>query len=73
MQHVGRGLPVAEAVAARLLHTEGGLDVTLDAGWPAAEAEYLKQAGYIVKPGPGAAIHAVAYDPQTQVSRAVSR
>jgi gamma-glutamyltranspeptidase/glutathione hydrolase len=73
LHHVGRGLPAAEAVAARRLHTEGGLEVTLEAGWPAADVEYLKQAGYTVKTGPSATVHAVAYDPQTHVSRTASR
>jgi gamma-glutamyltranspeptidase/glutathione hydrolase len=71
--HVGRGLPVAEAIAARRLHTEGGLEVTLEAGWPSAEAEHLKGAGYTVKTGPGAVVHAVSYDPQTHACRPYSR
>jgi gamma-glutamyltranspeptidase/glutathione hydrolase len=72
-RHIGRGLSLADAIAARRLHTEGGLDVTLEAGWPEADVRHLKTLGYALKTGPGATVHAVAYAPETHVVRPASR
>jgi gamma-glutamyltranspeptidase/glutathione hydrolase len=72
-QFVGRGATLDHAVAAPRLHTDGSMAVTMEARWPAAEVDYLKKAGYTVQRGPGARIHAVAFDPKTGTIRAASR
>jgi gamma-glutamyltranspeptidase/glutathione hydrolase len=72
-RYAGRGEPLADAVAARRLHTEGGLDVTVETRWPEAEVSYLRELGYAVKTGPSATVQAVAYDAQAGEYRAASR
>jgi gamma-glutamyltranspeptidase/glutathione hydrolase len=72
-RYVGRDLSLAEAVAAPRLHTEGGLDLTMEATWPEATVAHLKKVGYTVKTGPGATVQAVAFDPQSGACRSASR
>jgi gamma-glutamyltranspeptidase/glutathione hydrolase len=62
---VGRQERIDEAVAAPRLHTEGGAQLSVEAGWPVAEVAYLRRVGYTVARGPGAVLHAVYRDPQT--------
>jgi gamma-glutamyltranspeptidase/glutathione hydrolase len=64
-QHVGRKLTLADAVAAGRLHTEGGLDVALDAKVPAADKAYLQKVGYRTTANSIASLNAVAFDPAT--------
>jgi gamma-glutamyltranspeptidase/glutathione hydrolase len=59
LARLGEGRSLAEAVKAPRLHTEGGLEVTLEKGWPDAEAKHLTQVGFTVKTGPGAVLHAI--------------
>jgi gamma-glutamyltranspeptidase/glutathione hydrolase len=72
-RYVGRGESLADAVAAPRMHTEGGLDVTLEARWPGAEVNYLKEVGYTVKAGSGATAQAVGYDAKAGEYRVASR
>ena len=62
---VGLERPLADAVQAPRMHTEGALDLSLTAGWPAADQEYLKKVGYAVKAGPAALLNAIARDAKT--------
>jgi gamma-glutamyltranspeptidase/glutathione hydrolase len=71
--HLGEGRPLAEAVQAPRLHTEGGTQLTLEAQWPAEVVAYLKQVGYDVRTGPGAALNAIERDPQSGAVRSASR
>jgi gamma-glutamyltranspeptidase/glutathione hydrolase len=56
---IGEGRTLEEAVQAPRWHTEGDLRLNLEAKWPAAQAEYLKQIGYSVKAGGGANLNAI--------------
>jgi gamma-glutamyltranspeptidase/glutathione hydrolase len=56
----GRGLAIDAAVAAPGLHTEGGLEVTLNARAPAADETYLREVGYQVRRGATATVTAAA-------------
>jgi gamma-glutamyltranspeptidase/glutathione hydrolase len=69
----GRSLPLADAVKAPRIHTEGGAALTLEAAWPARTSDYLKDAGYDVKTGPGATLSAIERDPATGELRAAAR
>ena len=51
---LGEGRALADAVKAPRVHTEGDLNLTLEAAWPAAVTDHFKEAGYAVKAGPGA-------------------
>jgi gamma-glutamyltranspeptidase/glutathione hydrolase len=70
---VGEKLPLADAVAAPRMHTEGDLVLTLEAKWPADVKERLKQVGYTLKTGPGATLHAIERDGATGQLRAAGR
>lgn len=62
------GKPIAAALAAPRLHTEGDTAVTLEKHWPAEETAALTRFGYAVKPGPGAVLSAVALEKGDLVS-----
>jgi gamma-glutamyltranspeptidase/glutathione hydrolase len=70
LARLGEGRPLAEAVKAPRLHTEGGLEVTLEAGWPAAEVKRLREIGFVVRTGPGAVLHAVERGPAGRLTSA---
>jgi gamma-glutamyltranspeptidase/glutathione hydrolase len=70
---VGRDQSLAEAVKALRMHTEGGMDLTLEAAWPAADVEFFKKMGYRIKKGPSAYVSAVAFDPKTGECQSGSR
>ena len=70
--YVGRDTSLADAVAAQRPHTEGDLNLLVEAKWPEAEVAYLKKIGYAVRNGASAAVDAVAFDPTTG-GRAASR
>jgi gamma-glutamyltranspeptidase/glutathione hydrolase len=70
---VGAGLPLAEAVKAPRVHTEGDLALTLEAGWPRAVADHFRAAGYDVRTGVGANLHAIERDPATGALTAAAR
>jgi gamma-glutamyltranspeptidase/glutathione hydrolase len=61
-QYAGRGADPAAAVAAPRLHTEGGLQVTMEPRWPEAEAAKLKEVGYTVARAASAVVSAVWRD-----------
>jgi gamma-glutamyltranspeptidase/glutathione hydrolase len=73
LARVGEGRPLARAVAAPRLHTEGGLAVTLEPAWPAAEVKRLKEIGFVLRSGPGAVVHAVERDPRSGALAAAAR
>jgi gamma-glutamyltranspeptidase/glutathione hydrolase len=64
-QGVGRNGTPSEAMIAPRLHTEGGLRVELENGWPEAEADRLRKAGYTVARGPSAVVSTVWRNPKT--------
>jgi gamma-glutamyltranspeptidase/glutathione hydrolase len=68
-----RGASMEEAVAAPRLQSTGTLEVTVERSWPKAEADYLKQIGYVVGTGPNAHISAVSFNPKTGECRGVMR
>jgi gamma-glutamyltranspeptidase/glutathione hydrolase len=70
---IGRDLTLEEAVKVPRMRTEGGLDLTLEAKWPAADNEFFKKLGYRVKRGPSAFVTAVSFDPKTGACRAAAR
>jgi gamma-glutamyltranspeptidase/glutathione hydrolase len=70
---LGEGRPLADAVKAPRLHTEGGLDLTLEKDWPPAVAGRFKQLGYAVKVGGAATLSAIERDPRTGVVQAERR
>jgi gamma-glutamyltranspeptidase/glutathione hydrolase len=63
--YVGSQARLDEAVAAPRLHTEGGTTLTVERGWPEADAVYLRRVGYSVVRGPSATVHAVSRDPHS--------
>jgi gamma-glutamyltranspeptidase/glutathione hydrolase len=73
LQYVGRGLSLAEAVAAPRLHTEGDLNVLVEKHWPQEQIEQWKKVGYTVSIGASARISAVSFDPHSKEVRCVSR
>src|SRR5262249_19790203 len=72
-QDVGLGRSLKEAVAAPRLHTQGGLDVLAEPGWPESALAPLRKAGYRVKRGPAAVVSAAGVEPGTRATWGVSR
>lgn len=70
---LGQSLPLAEAVKSPRMHTEGDTALILEASWPAAVSEHLKDVGYELKPGPGATVHAIERDVRTGELRTAAR
>jgi gamma-glutamyltranspeptidase / glutathione hydrolase len=66
-------LPIADAVQAPRVHTEGDPAVRLEAAWPPAVVDHLKRVGYTVKTGPGATLNAIERDPSSRVLTAAAR
>jgi gamma-glutamyltranspeptidase / glutathione hydrolase len=56
---LGEGKPLAEAIKAPRVHTEGDRTLQLEATWPADVTERFKAAGYTVKVGTGATASAI--------------
>jgi gamma-glutamyltranspeptidase/glutathione hydrolase len=73
LHYVGRDASLADAVKAPRLHTEGGLDLTLERTWSAATVDSFKKIGYPVKTGASARVSAVSYDPRTGACQAAGR
>jgi gamma-glutamyltranspeptidase/glutathione hydrolase len=71
--YVGRDASAGDAVAALRLHTEGGLELTAEKGWPEAALAPFKKTGYRMKVGPAATVHAVSFDAGTGTGRGASR
>jgi gamma-glutamyltranspeptidase/glutathione hydrolase len=72
-RYVGQDAPLADAVAAPRLHTEGGTSVIVEPGWPGGEIEHLRAIGYTVTRGPSAVVSAVAFDPHSGQFQSASR
>jgi gamma-glutamyltranspeptidase / glutathione hydrolase len=70
---LGQNLPIADAVQAPRVHTEGDPAVRLEAAWPPAVVDHLKRVGYTVKTGPGATLNAIERDPSSRVLTAAAR
>jgi gamma-glutamyltranspeptidase / glutathione hydrolase len=62
---IGEGRSLAEAVQGPRVHTEGDMQLTLEAKWPEATVDYLKGMGYAVKTGTGATLNAIERDAKT--------
>ena len=71
--YVGRGSTIGEAIAIPRMHTEGGLDVAVEAHYPEADIAYLEKVGYRVTKQSNAIVHAVAFDPKTRACETASR
>jgi gamma-glutamyltranspeptidase/glutathione hydrolase len=59
VNYVGRDLSLDKAIKAPRMHTEGGMDLILEASWPEKVVRSLTGMGYRVKKGPGARVSAV--------------
>ncbi|MFO0868453.1 MAG: gamma-glutamyltransferase [Pirellulales bacterium] len=59
-QYVVERQPLAAALAAPRVHTEGPPNLLLSRSWPAGEVEYLQSRGYRISTGAGATMSAVA-------------
>jgi len=70
---VGHDAALADAVAARRLHTEGGSAVIVEPSWTEAEVEHLRGLGYAVTHGPSAGVNAVAWDSHAGQFQSASR
>jgi gamma-glutamyltranspeptidase/glutathione hydrolase len=70
---VGRGTTLGEAMATPRLHTEGGLDVAVEAHHPEADVAYLKKVGYVVRKESSAIVHAVSFNPKSHACETASR
>ena len=60
-----QGKNLADSVAAPRMHTEGNMNLTLEAGWPENEVAAFGEMGYRVRSGRSASISAVAIDLET--------
>lgn len=67
------GQPMEKAVAAPRLHCTGVLELDVTRDWPARDADYLRQAGFMVTNGGTALVSAVTFDSRTGDSRATAR
>lgn len=61
-QRVGRGAPMADAIASPRLHTEGGMRLEHEKAWPEADVARFKEAGYTVVQAASAVVSAVWRD-----------
>jgi gamma-glutamyltranspeptidase/glutathione hydrolase len=71
--HLGEGRPLEDAVKAPRVHTEGDLNLTLEASWPAAVSDHFRRVGYVVKPGGGANLSAIERDAGSGELRTAAR
>jgi gamma-glutamyltranspeptidase/glutathione hydrolase len=62
---VGQDCAIAEAVKAPRVHTEGDVNLVLEASRPDAIGDHLKLVSYTVKTGPGATLSAIERHPAT--------
>ena len=70
---VGLEASLEDAIAAPRVHTEGGLDLTVERNWPAADVEFLRGLGYVLKSGNSANVHAISVSPRTGACRSAAR
>jgi gamma-glutamyltranspeptidase/glutathione hydrolase len=59
---LGEGKSLPDAIKAPRVHTEGDLNLQLEAAWPAAVVDRFKETGYAVKAGTGAFASAIECD-----------
>jgi gamma-glutamyltranspeptidase/glutathione hydrolase len=59
---LAEGRPIEESVTAPRLHTEGGMEVRVEHGWPQADVSFLRSIGYKFEPPMGSFVSAVALD-----------
>jgi gamma-glutamyltranspeptidase/glutathione hydrolase len=59
---LAEGRPLEESVASPRLHTEGGMEVRVERGWPQADVNFLKSIGYTFEPPMGSFVSAVQLD-----------
>lgn len=72
-RYVGRSASLEDAVAAPRLHTDGGLNVAIEAKAPKTDAEHLRKLGYTVTTGSSAVVSAVEVDAGSGASRTAAR
>lgn len=72
-EFVALGQPMEAALAAPRLHTEGNLNLELEAKWPTNEVEALGKLGYQTKTAASATLSATAFDPRSGEGRAGMR
>lgn len=72
-QFVALGQPMEAALAAPRLHTEGSLNLELEAKWPADEVEALGKLGYKTKTAGSATLSATAFNSKSGEGRAALR
>ncbi|HVK11682.1 MAG TPA: gamma-glutamyltransferase [Gemmataceae bacterium] len=70
---IGEGRPLADAVKAPRVHTEGDLALTLEKSWPAAVVARFERAGYMVRTGVGANLNAIERDPKSGELQSAAR
>jgi gamma-glutamyltranspeptidase/glutathione hydrolase len=70
---IAQGKRPAEAVAAPRLHTEGDLNIVLEAGWPVAEVAACRQIGFSTTTGTSAILSAAWVDRATGQARRAMR
>ena len=68
---LGEGQPLVDAIKAPRVHTEGDLNLLLEAAWPMAVVDRFKAAGYAVKAGTGAFASAIERDAKGGLTAAV--
>ena len=68
---LGEGKPLADAIKAPRVHTEGDLNLVMEAAWPAAVVDRFKAVGYVVKAGAGAFASAIERDDKGGLTAAV--
>lgn len=71
LRYTGEDLSMEEAVDSPRLHTEGGMNVTLDSKWNPDAVIALQELGYETAEGSVATVSAVSRDPATGRSAAV--
>jgi gamma-glutamyltranspeptidase/glutathione hydrolase len=59
---LAEGRSIEESVTAPRLHTEGGMEVRVERGWPQADINFLKSIGYKFEPPMGSFVSVVALD-----------
>jgi gamma-glutamyltranspeptidase/glutathione hydrolase len=59
---LAEGRSLEESVTAPRLHTEGGMEVRVERGWPQTDVNFLKSIGYKFEPPMGSFVSAVQLD-----------
>jgi gamma-glutamyltranspeptidase / glutathione hydrolase len=67
------GRPLAEAVKAPRVHTEGDLQLRMEASFQLETIERLKRMGYTIRTGPAANLSAIERDPKTGALQSAAR